>query len=108
MSGPAPVTLSAPVPVLLLHETGDQAGIVWNGSLWLEATRRDKFTTGVWAEKTALPVGGDWSDLMAHRDSPLRCDPLGCVLKLSLSTGREGAFAFTADPRALVEDCVFC
>lgn len=98
--------LSQPMPLVLFHETTDQAGIVWQGRLWVESTRRDKFTLSVWQEKTALPLGGDWQDLMALRETPLKCDPLGCSLNISLSDGRAGVFAFTQDPRAVAEDCL--
>jgi hypothetical protein len=91
--------------VVLLHETTDQAGIVWQGKIWVESTRRDKFTVSVWQEKTALPLGGDWEDLMALRETPLHCDPLGCSLTLTMGDGRIGVFAFSRDPRAVAEDC---
>jgi competence protein ComEC len=97
--------LSQPSPVVLLHETTDQAGIVWQGKIWVESTRRDKFTVSVWQEKTALPLGGDWEDLMALRETPLHCDPLGCSLTLTMGDGRIGVFAFSRDPRAVAEDC---
>ncbi|MDF1748639.1 MAG: ComEC/Rec2 family competence protein [Alphaproteobacteria bacterium] len=99
--------LTQPIPLVLLHETTDQAAIVWQGKLWVESTRRDKFTLSVWAEKTALPIGGNWKDLMALRETPLHCDPLGCILNIQLQDGRAGTIAFTRDPRAVAEDCLF-
>jgi competence protein ComEC len=94
-----------PVPAVVLHGDGDQAAIVWDGGLWVENQRRDRFALGVWAEKTALPIRGDWDDLAALPDSPLVCDPLGCLFTVPDRRGGVRRVAFVADPRAVREDC---
>lgn len=96
----------SPGPIAILHASGEQAAIVWDGRLWVERIRRDRFAQSVWSEKFGMEIGGDWRDLTGIRDGPIRCDPLGCVLTLSLDDGRAGTvLAFTADPRAMREDC---
>lgn len=93
-------------PIAILHESGSQAAIVWDGRLWVENARRDRFSQGVWQEKTGLVIAGDWQDLAQIRDGPVRCDPLGCVFTLALEDARQSiVLAFPSDPRALREDC---
>lgn len=93
--------LAQPVPLAVLHGDGDQAALVWDGALWVESLRRDRFAQSIWEEKTALPVAGDWADLAATDGAPIRCDPLGCLVRWPAGA----VLALTRDPRAVPEDC---
>lgn len=88
-------------PIIILHETGRQAGLVWQDQLWIEAPRREKFAQRVWSEKLALPIAGSWEDLEQFENSPLKCGPLGCLFQANQMT----RVAFSADPRGIPEDC---
>lgn len=94
-----------PLPAAILHGDGDQAAIIWDGGLWVESLRRDRFALGVWSEKTALPVRGNWDDLTAAPGGPFVCDPLGCLLTLPDVRGGVRRLAIVHDPRAVREDC---
>lgn len=98
--------LLKPMPVLVLHGSGDQAAIAWDGALWVERARRDKFAQRVWSEKLALPIAGNWTDLAERDDAPIRIGPLGAVFRLPPDRdGPSFTMAFVRDPRAVVEDC---
>lgn len=98
--------LLRPTPVVILHGSGDQAAISWDGALWVERQRRDKFAQRVWTEKLAMPVAGDWRDLAARDDAPLWIGPLGAVFRMPPSQdGPSFMMAFVRDPRAIAEDC---
>ncbi len=94
----SPLTLSP--PDIIVSETGRVTALRWGDGLWLSSTRREKFAAGVWAEKTGLPILGDWKALSAVENTPIRCDPLGCVVRVP---GRR--LAFSTSPRGLSEDC---
>ncbi|NMM44021.1 ComEC family competence protein [Rhodospirillaceae bacterium KN72] len=97
-----------PIPIAILHDEAGQAAVVWDGGLWVERRNRDKFAQSVWSEKTALPILGDWQDLASLRDSPIRCDPAGCVFTTQDMNGVSGrvVIALSTDPRGMVEDCL--
>ena len=97
-----------PIPVAILHDEAGQAAVAWDGGLWVERRNRDKFAQSVWSEKTALPILGDWRDLAILRDSPIRCDPTGCVFTAQGMDDMSGrtVIALSSDPRGMVEDCL--
>ena len=97
--------LSQPVPLAVLHGKGNQAALVWNGALWIEAPRRDRFVQSIWEEKTALPIAGGWDDLAREAGAPIRCDPLSCLVTWRHEPGTETVLALPRDPRAVPEDC---
>lgn len=92
-------------PLIIVHEEGNQAAVLWNDALWLESARKERFAQDVWREKTAYPIAGDWDDLRTLQDAPMRCDPLGCAMTLKLKSGDTVSIAFAVDPRTLSEDC---
>jgi hypothetical protein len=92
-----------PVPVAIFYSKG-QGALVWDGKLWIENLRRDRFAHSIWTEKTALPIGGDWKDLTLQDHSPLNCGPLGCIASFKVN-GKELKISLSRDPRSLLEDC---
>jgi competence protein ComEC len=100
----SPMTREA--PVLILGASIDQAALVWDGALWVERPRRDRFAQRVWSEKTGLPIGGTWRDLAARADAPLRIGPLGAVFRRPPGPDTASlTVVFVTDPRVIAEDC---
>lgn len=94
-------------PVLILHESGNQAAVLWQDEFWVESTRRERFSLDVWGQRTGRPIAGDIQSLRNQRNSPVRCDPLGCLVTLpgDATGGAPVRIAFAYDPRALHADC---
>jgi competence protein ComEC len=91
------VALASPGPRVWVTGDGRLAGFLSDdGRLFLSATRRERFTADLWRRRSGSVSKDDWND----EGDKVRCDDLGCVLRLN------GALiAIGGTGRALMDDC---
>jgi competence protein ComEC len=87
----------APGPRIWVTGDGRLAGLLTDdGRLLLSATTRQKFTADLWRRRAGSHVKGEWADA----GETVRCDDLGCVLRVN-----GASIAIGGSGRALSDDC---
>ena len=89
------------VPDVLINENGKLMGVqAVDGSVYLSATRREKFTARIWKDRYRVTEATAFADGFETTHEFLKCDELGCVY-----TRDEVIIAFPSSYEGILEDC---